>query len=798
MHLKARAYALVGTPLCRTLLALGSLACTGGAALADADTPALRASPLLQEHYPAAVRPSLPVHLRGQRLEGQPGVNAILTGEAELRRGETLIRADQLQYHVPEDRAYASGAVHINHAGDIYRGQHLELAVDAFQGFFDQVRYRFLFNGAYGRSARVEFIDRTHAIIHQATYTTCLRDDESTWEQALDADWQPDWVLRADTLHLDMDQAVGVAKGAALQFKGITVLPVPWLSFPLSDKRKSGLLPPTLGLDERSGIEYTQPYYWNIAPQYDMTLYPTLMARRGAQLGAQWRYLHARHSGEIYAAYMPGDKLRQRDRWAHAVQQRGTAPSPLGDWGWSLDRNRVSDDNYWRDFAHDLPALRERLLSSDLNLHWARGAHAMQLRTLHWQTLQDTSAPEARIAPPYGMRPQLQWRYTPHVPYGLQTHWVADTTRFAATRTVPADGYNNGQRSYLHGDITRPFLWPGGHLTPRIQLHARHYRLDQAMAGGGRSATQVHPTLSVDSGLVFERDTRLFGASLLQTLEPRAFYTYTPYRTQRTLPLYDTARNDFNFASIYAENEYGGHDRIADNNSLTLGATTRLLDAASGAERARFGLAQRLRFSDQKVILPGEVPATSRLSDLLLGGALQWSDTWQLEATTQYNRDFKRSVRTTAGARYSPAPLRTVSMAYRSQYDTTAGQSASRLLDIGWQWPVQGSGPPGAANSARRWYSVGRINYSLKDRKPVDTVIGMEFDGCCWIGRVVLERLQSAINQSNTRLLFQIELVGFSRLSLGSDPQRSLRQNVPRYQELRQAVQPPSRFTRYE
>jgi len=789
------------------------LVCLGGAVRADDDgtdaaaAPPLRASALLQEHYPAIVRESLPIYLSGQRLSGQPGVQTTLEGDARLRRGETLIRAERLQYDIPHDAVQAQGSVHINHAGDIYRGQSLTLDVHTFQGFFTPLHYRFGFNGAYGRAARVDFLDRSHAVIHNATYTTCLRSDLDgsdplAWEQALTvspSEWQPDWVLRADTLHLDMETEVGVATGAALQFKGVTVLPVPWLSFPLTDRRKSGLLPPTIGLDERSGIEYTQPYYWNIAPHYDMTLYPVLMARRGAQLGVQGRYLQARHSGELYASTMPGDKLRQRDRWAHSAQQRGSRTWAGSALHWSLNLNRVSDENYWRDFSHDAPALRERLLPSDLNLHWARGRHDVHVRALHWQTLQDAQNPDALIAPPYGMQPHVQWRYTPQaLPWGLRGHTLLDSTRFAARRTTGLGNYNNGWRSYWQARAERPFTWPGAHAMARLQLHARHYRLEQPLANGQRSATHVLPTLSLDSGLTFERDSRLFGRALLQTLEPRAFYTYTPYRAQHDLPLYDTARNDFNFTSIYAENEYGGNDRIADNHSLTLGVTTRLLDAASGREAARLDVAQRLRLTDQQVVLPGEVPATSRLSDLLLGGTIQWSDAWDVQASTQYNRDFRRPVRTTAGARYSPGDLRTVSVSYRSQYDTTAAESASRLLDVGWQWPLADWRAAGAADTRRRWYSVGRINYSLKDRKPVDTVIGMEFDGCCWIGRVVLERLQSAINQSNTRLLFQVEFTGFSRLSLGADPQRSLRQNVPRYQQLQRRVQPAGRFARYE
>ena len=524
----------------------------------------------------------------------------------------------------------------------------------------------------------MDFIDRDHAVVHDATYTTCQRDDEATW--------QPAWMLRARTLHIDMAEEVGVAEGAALQFKGVTVLPVPRMSFPLSDKRKSGLLPPTMGLDKLSGIEYTQPYYWNLAPNRDMTLYPSVMSKRGVNLGAQFRYLEPTYSGEAYAAYMPGDRQRDRDRWAYSLQHRGVISSPIGGLGLNMNLNRVSDDNYWRDFPLAARSLRERLLPNDVNLSWARGDGVLTLRTLYWQTMQDASAP---IAPPYGMKPQLQWRYTPlDLPHGLDFSFVADTTRFEIDKPLAGMTYNNGQRSYMQAQLSRPFLSPGAFITPRIQLHTSNYQVDRLMSNGSRNASRTLPTVSVDSGLVFERDTTLFGRQLLQTFEPRAFYTYTPYRDQSFLPLYDTARNDFNFASIYSENDYNGQDRIADNHLLTLGATTRLIDGATGAEKARFGIAQRVRFSDQKVILPGEVPATSRLSDVLLGAAINWTDAWSTEGTTQYNRDLNRPVRTTFGARYSPSSYRTVNVAYRTQYDTVARTDASKLVDVGWQWPI--------------------------------------------------------------------------------------------------------------
>ncbi|MBV8250631.1 MAG: LPS-assembly protein LptD, partial [Comamonas sp.] len=371
---------------------------------ADESLPPLRlkSSTLLQETYPQEVRDQQPIYIKGDNLSGQPDIKASVHGEAELRRGDTMIRADKLDYAVPDDKVHAVGSVYINQAGNVYKGTTLDLQLDAFKGQFDNANYRFLANGAYGDSSRVDFIDKNHAVVHDATYTTCQRDDEASWE--------PSWVLKAETIHLDTAEEVGVAENAKLQFKGVTVLPVPRMSFPLSDKRKSGLLPPMFGMDNLGGFEYTQPYYWNIAPNRDMTLWPTVMTRRGVNLGTQFRYLEPRYSGEAYASYMPSDKLRDRERWGYSWQHRSVIDSPIGGLGLNMNLNRVSDDDYWRDFRLAPVALRQRLLPSTVNLSWAKGDGVLSLNMLRYQTLQDPASP---IAPPYSIVPQLQYRYTP-------------------------------------------------------------------------------------------------------------------------------------------------------------------------------------------------------------------------------------------------------------------------------------------------------------------------------------------------------------------------------------------------
>jgi LPS-assembly protein len=305
--------------------------------------------------------------------------------------------------------------------------------------------------------------------------------------------------------------------------------------------------------------------------------------------------------------------------------------------------------------------------------------------------------------------------------------------------------------------------------------------------------------------LQFERNALFFGRDFVQTLEPRAFYVYTPYRNQSLLPNYDSAENSFSFASLFAENSFIGQDRISDANLLTLGAVSRLLQPETGAESVRLGVAQRIRFADQRVtLLGGSAPVNAeRLSDVLLSSTLNWNSQWALNLNTQYNPKLGESQRSSLSARYSPSFYRVLSTSYKRQRPLTPTDAGSQQVDLGWQWPLndlwgergQDLGA-GQGQGGRRWYSVGRLNYSMTDRKLVDSVVGFEYDGCCWIGRAVLQRSTSGTTSTNTQLMFQLEFLGFSRI--GNNPLSVLRTNVPRYQLLRDQVSLPSRFTNYE
>ena len=766
----------------------------GGAARAQAQPAAepplqLKSTPMLREDIPPQVGQDLPIFVTGDAIHGTPDLETIVEGHAQLRRGDTVIRADQLEYYAPDDQARARGNVHINRNGNVFEGPVLQLKVESFEGFFNQPRYRLLRTGAYGEADRVDFIDDKRSIVRNATYTTCQRKPGP--------DWMPDWILRATSIRLDEEEEVGQAQGAALSFKGVPILHVPSMSFPLTDKRKSGVLPPTIGIDSLSGIETTVPYYWDIAPNRDATIYPTLMSKRGVDFGGEFRYLEPSYNGRIRLDFMPEDKLRHANRWAYAIRHDETFATPAGNLGLHADLNRVSDDNYWRDFSRTLSSLTQRLLANDASLSWGKGDLSVTARTLKWQTLQDPTAP---IVPPYDRLPQVNARYAHEdFPLGLDAYVEGDTTRFRSSELLTLQP--NAVRSYTIARLSRPWKAPGWFIVPKVQLHATHYEFEDPLVTTGQtSASRVVPTFSLDSGLVLERDASVLGRSFRQTLEPRVFYVNTPYRNQNYLPNYDTGRYDFSFATVYTENEYGGNDRIADENLLTLGLSSRLLDSDTGVQAARFDIAQRFRFKDQLVVLPGETPATERLSDILLGTSLNWVPTWGTDVTLQYTPKTGRSERATIAARYNPAPYHVFSAAYRLQREQPVENAEQ--LDIGWQWPLndlwgdRGTYVTGRGGGEGRWYSVGRLNVSLKDRRLVDSIAGFEYDGGCWIGRIVVERLQSGTTTSNKRILFQLEFVGLSRI--GSSALQTLRDNIPRYQFLREQTTIPSRFSNYE
>ncbi len=732
-----------------------------------------------------------PIELRAREIRGRPDRETVLVGEAELRRAGLVITADRLSYDHPDDLALARGQVRATTPqGDVFTGTELRLHVQRLQGYVLEPTYHFARVDAGGSAKRIDFIDDQNAIATGATYTSCTADGGGT----------PAWILTTDRVKLDFEANEGIAEGAVLRFMGVPILGAPVLSFPLTDARKSGWLPPSINLDSKSGLQVDAPYYWNIAPNLDATFTPGISAKRGASLGSEFRYLAPRYEGRLNLELMPHDELVGRSRHAAQVEH---LQSFGRDGTLSMSLLRVSDNDYWKDFDRNLSALTPRLLPSDvLATHqvagWTTYAHM-----LRWQVLQSSDGP---IVAPYERAPQIGARTLRRFGPGLEAAVETELNRFTDPQGTLPTRRPIGTRAHVIASIARPWVTPGWSIRPTLSVNAASYDLDRPTTDGRRHASRAIPTFSLDTAWQFERDAQWRGRALRQTLEPRLLYVNTPYREQRGLPNFDSAGKDFNFESIYTENAFSGVDRVSDANQLTAGVTTRLLDADSGEELLRLGIAQRYLFRDQLItpqpdlsrfdpaLAPQGPPLTQKLSDMLLLASTSVIPRWTLDASVQYSPENERVARSILGARYSPGPFRTVNARYR----LTRG--LSEQFEVGWQWPLNARdaardrAPADAAGrtlaplTARKdcggtWYGVGRINYSTRDRRLTDAIVGFEYDAGCWIGRVVAERLSTGRSEATTRLLFQLELVGLSRL--GSNPLQVLKDNVPGYRLLR-------------
>ena len=718
--------------------------------------------------------------IEADRVSGRSGESLSASGKVRLQRGGMDMQADSVDYSLGSHLARARGSVRLRRGDDVYSGPELELDTETLTGHFIAPRFTIARTGGLGRAQRADFLGNNRLEIRAARYSTCPAPEDEA----------PAWELSAHYMRLDLDANDGYAEGAVLRFLDLPILALPVLSFPVTDARKSGWLPPMINLSSKAGFELGVPYYWNIAPQFDATLMPTYSARQGSGVDGEFRYLFPTLKGDLRLVDLPHDQQSGRTRWAARTHLAGTLD---GDWGLDVDALRSSDADYWRDGMRGADSLTPRLLSSAARLsqtHTWHGWDGEIDRTVYaavqrWQTQQASDA-SAVITPPYQRAPQL----------GVL--WSGDLGRAEVALQTEYNRFTNtdasqpgGERVHALGSVGWRFGDGAHQITPRLSFNAAVYRLGQPQADGSRQLQRGVPSMSLDSRWTLEREADWPRPGLRQTLEPRLFYLRTPWRDQRQLPNFDSAPLDFNATTMFENNSFSGVDRVADAHLVTAGLTSRLVDTGSGAELAQVGVAQRFLLSEQR-ITPDGLPLSRRASDIFLIGSTSALSHWGVESALQYNPDTRRMVRSIGSLRYTPEPYHSLSATYRLQ------REVSEQLALGWQWPLyhtaaraaqQATGQTRSARYAATGgcsgtlYGVGRLDYSLKDSRLSSAIVGLEYDAGCWVSRLVAEHTSTGINSATTRWMLQLELVGLSRL--GNNPLSVLKDNIPGYKLLR-------------
>jgi LPS-assembly protein len=727
--------------------------------------PRLRPSPVLEPPPVTTTQPSAApiereaVFLRADRLEGisQQWVEA--TGKAELRSRRQTVLADWLRYDMTSNEVWGKGDVTVRRGIDWITGPEVKFNRATDIGFFTTPEFHVGENASRGSATEILFKGANLDELKDASYTTCVAGDD-------------DWYLRAADVDLDRSRMVGIARDATVYFKGQPILYSPWLDFPLSGDRKSGFLTSVLGSSSSRGFEMSLPYYFNLAPNYDTTLTPRLMTRRGLQLGDQFRYLFPDIAGETNVEVL-NDRVTDTTRYLLAWQHNQTFPFLPGLSGY-LNLEKVSDNTYFTDLSDRLANTSQTNLPREGGFGYTSGPFSILARMQAFQTLQDPNNP---ITPPYFREPQIVVNMNP-VPWeGLEFAGFGEYVSFHQPTLV------NGQRMQFYPTVSWTQRGNAWFLTAKTGVSMTHYDLNETTPQGS-SINRVLSITSVDTGLEFERNADYFGRSWLQTLEPRAYYVYIPYRLQSELPNFDSANDDFNFSQLFTENRYLGSDRIGDTSQLTLAATTRLLDPISGEERLRFAVGQRYYFEDQQVTL-NEPLRTTNTSDVLLSAESRLSDYWTAAGLYQVNVAHPQTDEFDFGIRWQPGAGKVINFSYdyiRQQQDDN--NLPLKQFDISGQWPIG------------NWSLIGRWNYSLiEPRQTLQGVLGFEYNGGCWVFRVVAQRLVTATQTTSSSVYVQLELNGLARL--GTNPIDVLKRNVPGYLTTNDPAVQPGRGANY-
>ncbi|MBI1174205.1 MAG: LPS assembly protein LptD [Sideroxydans sp.] len=685
-----------------------------------------------------------PAFINARHIEGKKESQIVATGDAELRKHGQAIFADRLVYMQNTKEVIADGSVRVEQGGDVMSGPHLELNMDTSIGDMTQPVFHLGANDARGNADSMHMEGRKNYTLHNVAYTSCPAGND-------------DWLLKMSRLDIDRETQVGAAHDAYVEFKGVPILYTPWMDFALNDNRKTGFLGPVFGGTTTGGSEVTLPFYWNIAPNRDATIAPRVMTKRGLLLSNEFRYLEPNYAGEAHVDVLPGDRLANRTRSYLALKH---AQNLGGGFSGSVNFNRVSDDAYFRDLSSSVTGTSQVNLLREGVLNYGGSWWNAAARVQSYQTLQDPAAP---VGVPYRRLPQL----SVDAQHGVDKGALSFSGEFVDFRHPTAV---NGQRLVLYPSVSYPLVSdPAYYLTPKIGLHNTTYRLGVNNTGNlPNTASRTLPIFSLDSGMTLERDWNFAGESFVQTLEPRVYYVYIPYRNQDALPNFDSAQATFSFAQMFTENRFFGSDRVGDANQVTLAMTSRFLDPNSGIERLRLAMGQRFSLATPRVNLVAPTVTTNK-SDILLAASGRLTRTLSLDSLLQYNPTQSRSEMFNASARYRPESGKVLNLGYRFT------RASVRQIDLSEQWPLYG-----------RWNSVARWNYSLQEKRLLEGLLGLEYNQSCWTVRLVAQRFTTATFQASTGFFVQLELNDLVRV--GSDPLDALRQSVPGYTKMNQTA----------
>ncbi|MDF3195718.1 LPS-assembly protein LptD [Pseudomonas sp. 1928-m] len=763
------------------------------------------------------------VSAKASRYEQEEQV-ATLAGDVVLRQAGMQVEADEANLRQAENRGELIGNVRLRDQGMLVVGDRAELQLDNGEAKVDNAEYVLHKSHIRGNALYAKREESAIIRLKDGTYTSC--------EPGSNA-----WHLKGNNITLNPATGFGTATNVTLRVKNIPVFYTPYIYFPIDDRRQSGFLPPSIGSSSDNGLTLQTPYYFNLAPNYDATLYPTYMSDRGLMMEGEFRYLTKNSEGQVGGAYLDDsndDRKLQSEyedqRWMYRWQHKTGMTSRLLA---EVDYTDISDPYYFQDLESDLGISSTSYVNQRGTLTYRGDSYTAQLNVHAYELANITDIT------PYNRLPQLALEgELPFEPAGLNLSYGAEYVRFdrnlrngqfSDENGLLEDWYDerlrglarsNGERIHVEPAARLPLSWSWGYATPQIKYLQTNYDLNIDQQGKDSlldeqtyksSQSRGIGMFSLDSGLYFDRDTQWFGQQFRQTMEPRLFYLYVPEEDQTDIPVFDTGESNFSYSSLWRENRFSGKDRIGDENKLSLGVTNRWIEP-NGFERQRFSIGQAFYFEDRQVQMPGidyrtRGDATASVSPYALEYLYRFNRDWRFSSDFNWDPDSGSTRSGSAMFHYQPEdnPNKVINAGYRYRNDSVRYDEASG------NWVVGGGdyGTPGSPEYIKDYYKISQHDFSViwpivpqwsvisrwqydygRDRT-LEAFAGFEYDSCCWklrlINRYWIDYDEVSLNpsrndQADRGIFLQIVLKGLGGV-VGNKVETFLDQGIQGYRE---------------
>jgi len=655
---------------------------------------------------------------------------ASMTGGVLLRQGNRLAGADSARYEPSQQTLLLDGNVR-------YEGPRSNVQSDSAQfsyalGLvrFEGASFTLDGNMARGAADALEISQQGNLELDGVSYTTCPPESN-------------DWLLQAKDIDLDTRNGVGTARGVKLRFQGVPILWAPYLSFPIGDARKTGVLAPVIGSSNRSGNEIRVPYYWNIAPKYDATITPRLLTDRGLQMGAQFRYLTETMNGQAIAEHLASDNMFNDSRTMLQLEHRTMF---VNGWRNRINFREVSDSQYFEDLGGSLSVSSITHLDRHMTFDYHTDSLSFFGQVQGFQTIDEAILPEDE---PYRRVPQLLVRGNwPDKWLGMRFGLDGELVNF--DRDIGVTGWRLNMAPSLALPISRS---PGWFVTPAVTVDHTQYELSDTLPGQTTDPRRTVPVASLDLGMVLERSMGESSSDRIMTLEPRMLYVHVPHRDQDDLPVFDTITPDFNLISLFRTNRFLGVDRIANTDQISVGVTSRILDVSSGRELVSATIGQTRYLSESTIFLPGEPVVTDQTSDYIAELRFLLFESLNFDIGHQWGDKERGTTQSQARMQYRPAGNKILNLAYRFRRDSL------EQGDLSWSWPI-----------ATQWNFVGRYKFSFRDDEALEEVFGLEYESCCWGLRLVSRRhISTRDGTRDSSIGLQLVLKGLSSVGTAAD-----------------------------